>query len=117
MDNQIEIILKMFELADTLFEGFDYVKSHIKEYESAIVIINDIKNGISSIQKSINEMSDELPFNEIDDLTVKMIKLIDEEVTDNYGIELGDKIIKNILPIYKELCIEIERCLKPYVLC
>lgn len=117
MDNQIKIIFRIFELLNTLFEGFDYIKLHVEEHESIIVVINDIKSGIESVEDSTNKMSDELPFNEIHDLSLKIIKLIDEEITKDDVIELGNEIIKNIFPIYKDLYEEIERCLKPYVLC
>ncbi|AOT70019.1 hypothetical protein [Geosporobacter ferrireducens] len=116
-----DVIEKCLGLLNTIEEGFEYIQNQIKElrYENAFIVLQDIAEGISSIENAIMPMEDKLPNNNVGERTIEVKENI-HKAMNSYKQEkqsqLEEQIKQEIYPAFIGWKEEVERILRPYLL-
>lgn len=114
MENQLEVIRIIFTLLETMDESLDYIEDNENEQSMKFELLEYLELGIKSIEESTEGMQDELMGNEIVETGHKLIESI-QFINQKKTIETEDSyILKQNYNIFK---VELERCLKPYMMC
>lgn len=120
MEKYYEVIERTLQLLETIEEGFDYIQNQVAElrYEEAFTILQDIMEGIDSIERAIYPMKDGLVENNIDILAVSVRESMNKTVSiyeQSKEVDLENQMAKEIFPAFRSWKEEIERVLMPYV--
>lgn len=120
MDKHIEVIQQIFPLLDTLEEGILHIENQLKElrYEEGLMMLQDVMEGIASIESAMQPMDGELAENNISILLLDVKKRINGVVTSyeqGKEINLENQITQELFPAFLNWKEEIEKALKPYI--
>lgn len=122
MEQYYEVINKLLPLLSTMEEGVLHVNKQIQElrYEEALAILRDILEGIDSIENAIKSIKDELELDGIDTLSI-LVKESIEYAVSNYEKGNQSNLLswggEKLLPSFANWKDEIERVIRPYILC
>lgn len=120
MNNHIEVIRNIFALLNTIEEGLNYIKIQISElrYEGALRLLEDSMLGITSIEQSLEPITEMSKYN-ISQLTTELKNSI-VKIVENYEKEkhelIDNQIEKDLLPAFFCWKDELENALKPYTI-
>ncbi|WZL73749.1 hypothetical protein QBE52_03165 [Clostridiaceae bacterium 35-E11] len=121
MEKYIEVINRIFELLETVQEGLGYVNIQMEElrHEEALDMINDVLDGMESIENALEPMMEHLSENTIKELSLEVrkqlqtaLKYYEEEKMESF-VEANKN---NLIPMFIRWKEEIHRVLRPYVL-
>ncbi|WP_066637314.1 hypothetical protein [Desulfolucanica intricata] len=122
MEKYIDVILQTIELSETCLEGLEHVKAKLNEgqFENTTVLLHDALYAYYQMGKSIQPFIAQLPPYDMESISNSLHNAFELVVS---AYERGERAIAleviqfNLLPIYKEWHTEINRYLKPYLVC
>jgi len=113
LENKITIIKMILEILDTIDEGIKYITLKENKGDINLILLEDIKNALLSVDGSLDPIKEELPFNEIELYVQDLITAI-EKIFNGANIDTDMKIVEEKYDLLKS---DIRRCLEPYILC
>lgn len=113
LENKITIIKMILEILDTIDEGIKYITQKENKGDINLILLEDIKNALLSVDGSLDPIKEELPFNEIELYVQDLITAI-EKIFNGANIDTDMKIVEEKYDLLKS---DIRRCLEPYILC
>lgn len=121
MEKYHEVIKRTLELLETIREGIQHIQEKLLElrYEEALIMLQDIVEGVASIESAIEPMMTEFVENNIESLTT----ILKENVSKAVGSYENGKEInmerlaeEGILLAFKKWKLELERVMKAYII-
>jgi len=117
-----EVIEKILELLDTMEEGLDYVQNQVRKlkYEDAFIVMNDLIDALDSIDSSIQPMQNELQQNNINALSSALkvcLNKVVERFDQNNEVNIDSLLENEVILEFTKWKEEIERVLRPYIIC
>jgi hypothetical protein len=102
-------------------EGSEHAQNKIAElrYEEAFIILNDIMEGIVSIENTIQQIDKELPLDNIINLSAPIKEGMSKAVAcyeQGKESDLYEQIAKTIIPDFRHWKEEIEKILRPCII-
>ncbi|WP_069998865.1 hypothetical protein [Cellulosilyticum sp. I15G10I2] len=121
MDKYYDVMERLLELLNTLEEGILHIQSQLKElqYEEALFILQDVMEGIASIENALEPMASNLAKNNIKELENDLITAIAKTVASyeqENEINLEKQIEQGVTPTFMRWKEEIEGILQPYII-
>ena len=115
----IEVIQQILPLLNTIEEGILHTKHQLAElrYEQALVMFQDVMEGIASIENAIYPMKNELPKNDIESLFIALKEGINNAISSyehSKETNIENQISEEVLPAFLTWKQEMEKVLKPY---
>jgi hypothetical protein len=120
MEKYMDVMKRTLELSETMGEALEHIKSQVNEgqAESTIQLANDTMTAFASIVQGMRGFLDELPPNQVEEYTDKLLKGF-EVLTKAYEQHQDGKILEvlqfNVLPAYKKWNRELVQHLQPYI--
>jgi hypothetical protein len=120
MEKQIDVMKRTLELSETMGEALEHIKNQVNEgkAESTIQLANDTMTAFASIVQGMRGFLNELPPNQVEEYTDKLLKGFDVLIT-AYEQHQDGKILEvlqfNVLPAYKKWNGELVQYLQPYL--
>lgn len=121
MSPHYEVIRQSLEVGETALEGLEHVNKQLAQgrFESAIVLYNDVIQGIDEITQSFKVLGRDIPFEPINELTDGLFEEISEIVSqfENADYTQAQITLKDrLLPSYKAWYKQLTNLLQPYIL-
>ncbi|AKL93778.1 hypothetical protein CACET_c02620 [Clostridium aceticum] len=120
MDKYIEVMKQILPLLETIEEGFSHIQNQLTElrYEEALAMLQDVIEGIASIDGAMKPIYEELMENNISNLSLLLKESISKAIHKykrGKEINLEIQVQNEIIPVFTDWKREIEKTLKPYV--
>lgn len=117
----IEVILRILELCDTLNEAVLYVERKIDQlkFEIAYEMLNNVLVGLLEVGYALAYIREELILNDLDFLLEDLIESLEKfmEAYEQGNISLIMQIMSEMfVPAYQSWQSELQRCLKPMII-
>jgi hypothetical protein len=120
MDRYIDVLNRTLQLLDTGLEGLEYIKEQMQagDYESTMVLMQDILVAYSVIERSLSPVLKKLPPNEIEALAGNLRDAFEQMVSiyEKQAWENAETMLLHILlPYYQAWKAELEKQIQPYI--
>ncbi|MCF8009864.1 MAG: hypothetical protein K9L17_03520 [Clostridiales bacterium] len=120
MNNHIDIMKKITELAETCLEGLEYIKSKLKqgEFDSTMMMFHDSADAFYQMHRSIQPVLEKLPDNNLESMSDSLHDII-ELVVSTYEQGNRGKVMEilqfTLVPRYKKWKAELNNTFSPYL--
>ncbi|MED4461198.1 hypothetical protein [Metabacillus fastidiosus] len=119
METSIDIMRQSLDLQETVLEGLEHVQKQISEgkFEDTISLFRDIVQAFFSIESSLKCLPDQILIDEviIDNIRGSLNIAVNAYESKNY-MNVQEVIEFKIIPMYKEMKIQLEQTFNPYII-